>query len=377
MKIAVVMDSFKGSMTSLEAGQAVKQGICRVQPQAEVVVKPIADGGEGTVEALVCGRQGRLREVQVSGPLGSPVKSSYGILPDTRTAVIEMSAAAGLPLVPAADRNPMYTTTRGVGEMILDAIEQGCRRFIIGIGGSATNDGGVGMLQALGFDFLDACGEAILPGAQGLEKLCRIGCSHVLPQLSECSFRVACDVTNPLCGPMGCSAVYGPQKGATPESIRQMDRWLGCYAQLAKEIFPQADPEAAGSGAAGGMGFALCTFLRAQLVPGIQLVMEEMGAEQLFAQSDLVITGEGRLDGQTMMGKVPVGVAALAKKYHKPVVALAGSLSPEAAACNAQGIDAFFPILREIVTLEQAMQTERAMENLILTAEQVFRLWLL
>ena len=375
MKIAVVMDSFKGSMTSLEAGQAVKRGICRVEPQAEVIVKPIADGGEGTVDALVCATQGKLRTVEVSGPMGSPVKSSYGILPGHQTAVIEMSSAAGLPLIPAGERNPMYTTTRGVGEMILDAIEQGCHRFIIGIGGSATNDGGVGMLQALGFDFLDEHGKEILPGAQGLEKLCRIGLSHVPPQLRECSFRVACDVANPLCGPMGCSAVYGPQKGAVPEDIRRMDRWLGHYAQLAKKIFPQADPEEPGSGAAGGMGFALRTFLDAQLVPGIRLVMEEMGAEQLFAQSDLVITGEGRLDGQTMMGKVPMGVATLAKKYHKPVVALAGSLSPEAIACNEQGIDAFFPILREIVTLEQAMQKERAMENLMLTAEQVFRLW--
>ena len=375
MKIAVVMDSFKGSMTSLEAGEAVKNGIKRAAPDAEVVVKPIADGGEGTVDALVCGMNGSYRQLRVTGPLGEKVDCTYGILPDEQTAVMEMSAAAGLPLIPPSSRNPLYTTTRGVGEMILDAIEQGCRRFIIGIGGSATNDGGVGMLQALGFDFLDRDGNAIRSGAQGLQELVRIDNAHVLPQLKECSFRIACDVSNPLCGENGCSAVYGPQKGATSESIERMDRWLNHYAQLAKQLYPQADAEKPGTGAAGGMGFAFLTFLNAQLIPGIQLVMEEMGAEQLFQQSDLVITGEGRLDGQTMMGKVPVGVAALAKKHHKPVVALAGCTSREATACNGQGIDAFFPILREVVTLEQAMQKEQAMENLMLTAEQVLRLW--
>lgn len=375
MKIAVVMDSFKGSMTSLEAGEAVKNGIKRAAPDAEVVVKPIADGGEGTVDALVCGMNGSYRQLRVTGPLGEKVDCTYGILPDEQTAVMEMSAAAGLPLVPPSSRNPLYTTTRGVGEMILDAIEQGCRRFIIGIGGSATNDGGVGMLQALGFDFLDRDGNAIRSGAQGLQELVCIDNAHLLPQLKECSFRIACDVSNPLCGENGCSAVYGPQKGATSESIEWMDRWLNRYAQLAKQLYPQADAEKPGTGAAGGMGFAFLTFLNAQLIPGIQLVMEEMGAEQLFQQSDLVITGEGRLDGQTMMGKVPVGVAALAKKHHKPVVALAGSTSREATACNGQGIDAFFPILREVVTLEQAMQKEQAMENLMLTAEQVLRLW--
>lgn len=233
MKIVVAMDSFKGSLSSGQAGQAVRAGVLRAIPSAEVTVRPLADGGEGTVEALVSGLGGRLRRVTVTGPLGAPVDCAYGILPDGRTAVVEMSGAAGLTLVDPARRDPLHATTRGVGEVLRDAMDQGCRRFIVGIGGSATNDGGAGMLQALGYAFLDERGRPIAPGAAGLAELHTISAAHVLPELAECRFRIACDVTNPLCGPQGCSAVYGPQKGATPAMIGRMDGWLEGYAALA------------------------------------------------------------------------------------------------------------------------------------------------
>ena len=374
MKIAVVMDSFKGSISSLEAGHAVKKGILKADPDAQVEVLPIADGGEGTMEALVLAKQGRYRTLQVSGPLGETIICRYGLI-DGQTAVIEMAQAAGLPLVPVSKRNPMNTTTRGVGEMIADAIKLGCRNFIIGIGGSATNDGGVGMLEALGFKFLDQQGNETPMGAKGLELLSEIQLQNQLPQLKECRFRVACDVSNTLCGENGCSVIYGPQKGADQREIAQMDQFLKQYADLAKNKIPDADETAPGSGAAGGMGFAFRTFLNATLEPGIQIVMDELNMEELFKSSDLIITGEGRLDGQSLMGKVPIGVANLAKKYHKPVVALAGSVTKEAGNSNTCGIDAFFPIVRECITLEKAMEKETAKDNLALTAEQVIRLW--
>lgn len=375
MKIVTAIDSFKGSMTSIEAGMAAAEGIHRVDPEAEVFVRPLADGGEGTVEALVAGMGGILQHVQVTGPLGTPVTCEYGIIESTHTAVIEMAGAAGITLVPDELRNPLNTTTYGVGEVIKDAIGKGCRRFIVGIGGSATNDGGVGMLQALGYGFLNKAGQPIAFGAKGLEELVSITDTYVLPELAECEFRVACDVTNPLCGEQGASAIYGPQKGATPSMIMQMDRWLADYAALAKEHFPKANPVQAGTGAAGGLGFAFLTFTNAVLESGIKIVLEETQLEEYVKDADLVITGEGRMDGQTAMGKCPVGVARLAKKYGAKVVAFAGSVTPDARACNAEGIDAFFPILRGIVTLEEAMRNDAARRNLADTAEQVYRLW--
>lgn len=375
MKAVIAMDSFKGSLTSMEAGNAVMEGICRADASAQVTVRPLADGGEGTVEALAEGMGGRLQEVTVTGPLGSPVSCTYGIAGDRSTAILEMSGAAGITLVPPDMRNPLYTTTYGVGEVIRDAVLKGCRRFIVGIGGSATNDGGVGMLQALGFEFLDREGGQVPQGAQGLKMLSAIRSENALPQLADCTFRVACDVTNVLCGKQGCSAVYGPQKGATPAMIREMDRWLADYAALAQKSFPHADPDRAGSGAAGGLGFAFGTFLHAALEPGAQIVLEETGLEAYVKEADIVITGEGCLDAQTAMGKAPAGVAGLAKKHKKPVIAFAGSVAADAAAVNRCGIDAFFPILRRIETLKEAMQPENAKANLADTAEQVFRLW--
>ena len=374
MNVVIAVDSFKGSLSSLQAGEAVRCGILRVFPDADVSVQPLADGGEGTVEALTLGMGGRFQTVFVTGPLGETVPAQYGILSDGRTAVLEMSAAAGITLVPDSLRNPLRTTTFGVGEMIRDATEKGCRHFLVGIGGSATNDGGIGMLQALGFGFLNKSGEQVPFGAEGLEQLFQIRTDQVIPALKECSFRVACDVNNPLCGERGASAVYGPQKGADPEMIRKMDSWLSQYAALAARSFPQADPCIPGTGAAGGLGFAFLTFTDAVLQSGIRIVLEETHLEDKIRQADLVITGEGRLDAQTVMGKAPVGVAELAKKYQKPVLAFAGSVTPDAVACNQHGIDAFFPVLRSVVSLPEAMDPENAARNLSDTAEQVFRL---
>ena len=373
MKVVIAIDSFKGSLSSLEAGEAAKRGILKSDPKAQVRVRPLADGGEGTVEALVQGMEGRICKVMVTGPLGNPIEAEYGIV-GGNTAVIEMSAAAGITLVPDKMRNPLYTTTYGVGEMIKDAIKKGCRRFLVGIGGSATNDGGIGMLQALGYGFLDQEGNEVPLGARGLERLAVIEKKKVLPELEDCEFRIACDVVNPLCGSQGSSAVYGPQKGADAEMIHKMDKWMEAYAELAGKSFPQADPKKPGTGAAGGLGFAFLTFTNSVLESGIQIILEETGLEEYVKEADVVVTGEGRLDGQTAMGKAPVGVAGLAKKYGKTVIAFAGSVTRDAVKCNEKGIDAFFPVIREISTLEEAMDPETAGQNLEDTAEQVFRL---
>ncbi len=378
MKIIVAMDSFKGSLTSLPAGEAVKEGITNAMSDAKVCIRPLADGGEGTVEALVSGRNGTLEHLQVTGPLGAPIPCTYGIMEngikDGKTAVMEMSAAAGLTLVDRKDRNPLHTTTYGVGEIITDAIAKGCRRFLVGIGGSATNDGGAGMLQALGFGLLDKNGKQIPPGAKGLKELVTITDTSVIPGLEECTFRIACDVTNPLCGADGCSAVFGPQKGATPAMISQMDEWLAHFSALTMKKYPHADAAQAGAGAAGGLGFAFLSYTHAVLESGIRIVLEETGLEEDIRTADLVVTGEGRLDGQTIFGKAPVGVAQLAKKHGKKVLAFSGCVTEDAAVCNGHGIDAFFPILRSAQPLQDAMQPEQAKQNLRAASEQVFRL---
>lgn len=375
MKAVIAIDSLKGSLSSIEAGQAIAEGIKKADAKAEVVIRPLADGGEGTVEALVCGMNGTLQHVKVTGPLGEPVVCEYGIIDETKTAVIEMSGAAGITLVPDTKKNPLYTTTYGVGEVIRDAIEKGCRRFIVGIGGSATNDGGIGMLQALGYGFINKDGQQVPFGAIGLRELETITDTYVLPELAECEFKIACDVTNPLCGENGCSAVYGPQKGANPSMIMEMDKWLRYYAALAREKFPKANLNEPGTGAAGGLGFAFLTFTNAVLESGIKIVLEETKLESYVKEADVVVTGEGRLDFQTAMGKAPVGVAGLAKKFDIPVLAFAGSVTKDATECNKNGIDAFFPILRGISTLEEAMKPENAKQNLTDTAEQAFRLF--
>ena len=374
MKVVVAIDSLKGSLTSLEAGEAIQEGILRAISDAEVIVRPLADGGEGTVEALTRGMNGRYEKITVTDPLGRPTDAVYGILEDSHTAIIEMSAAAGITLIDAKDRNPMNTTTYGVGEMIKDAIGKGCRHFFIGIGGSATNDGGIGMLQALGYGMLDTEGKQVSFGAKGLAELVSITDEDVLPELKKCTFQIACDVKNPLCGEKGCSAVFGPQKGATPDMITQMDRWLGKYALLTANRYKKADSQYPGTGAAGGMGFAFLSYMNAELRSGVQIVLEETKLEEYIRNADIVVTGEGCLDGQSVMGKAPIGVAALAKEHHKKVIAFAGCVTEDAKVCNQNGIDAFFPILRNVVTREEAMQAENARRNMMDTAEQVFRL---
>ena len=375
MNIVIAIDSFKGSLTSLDAGMAAAEGIVRAIPDAKISVRPIADGGEGTVEALCLGLGGIKMAIDVTGPLGEKVKAEYGLIPKTKTAIIEMSAASGITLVSDDKRNPLNTTSYGVGELIADAIKRGCRSFIIGIGGSATNDGGIGMLQALGFDILDKDGKNVSFGAKGLEEIKTISTENVIPELSECSFSIACDVTNPLCGENGCSVVFGPQKGADEAEISNMDKWLSDYADLTKTIFPNADKNAKGAGAAGGLGFAFMTFLNGQLKGGIDLILRETRLEEYIKTADIVVTGEGRLDSQTVMGKAPSGVASIAKKYGKKVIAFSGCVTKDAHICNEHGIDAYFPIVRGACSLEEAMNPDNAFENMSDTAEQVFRLF--
>ena len=372
MKAVIAMDSFKGSISSIEAGNAVAEGIRRVFPDADTIIKPVADGGEGTVESLVSGLNGRLCEAEVSDPLGRKITARYGILPNN-TAVIEMAAASGLTLLSENERDPMLTTTYGTGELILSAIRNGCRDFIIGIGGSATNDGGIGCLQALGFGMLDSKGRQVGLGAKGLSQLEKITDTNVIHELKECSFKVACDVTNPLCGENGCSAVFASQKGAKVEMIPVMDGYLRNYAELTKKYNTTASPDTPGAGAAGGLGFALMYYLNAGFESGIELIMRETQLEDAVKNADVVITGEGCLDSQTAMGKAPVGIAKIAKKYGKPVIAFSGAVKIGAELCNQNGIDAYFPILRQVSTLEEAMDKTTAYRNLADTTEQVFR----
>jgi glycerate kinase len=373
MKIIIAMDSFKGSLGSKDAGNAVASGIESTKQNHECIVFPMADGGEGTTEALTACMNGEMHLVTVSDPLGRPMQAGFGYLPESRTAIMEMASCAGLPLLKEKERNPLYTTTYGVGEMIKAAIKMGARHFIMGIGGSATNDGGVGMLEALGYSFQDADGNPIRRGAIGLKDLARIDTTYVLPILSDCDFRVACDVSNPLCGKRGASFVFGPQKGADDMSIHEMDGWLSHYAELAKELDDHVNPEMPGAGAAGGLGFAFQAFLQSKLESGIKIVLEATKFEEAIKDADLIITGEGCLDGQTARGKVPYGIAKVAKAYNIPVVAIAGSIKGDGEGCHEYGIDAFFPILPKPMSLKDAMNPEKAKIHLATTAAEVIR----
>lgn len=364
MRYLIAMDSFKGSLTSLQAGAAVQEAIGLSDANAQVTLRPLADGGEGTVDAVSAGLGGEIVELSVCGPLQEPILAKYCILPDRKTAVIEMAAAAGLPLVPPEKRDPLETTTYGVGELIKDAILRGCRHFLIGIGGSATNDDGFGMLQALGYEFLNSNENLIPLGAKGLADLTQIRTELVMPELSECTFRIACDVTNPLCGKNGCSAVFGPQKGATPTAIVDMDRWLKSYAAIAAKVSDRANAQHPGAGAAGGLGFAFLSFTNATLESGVKIILEETNLERYIENTDIVITGEGRLDGQTVMGKAPIGVAKLAKKHGKKVLAFAGCLGEGVENCLNHGIDAYFSISPEDMPLQEAMKPDIAYGNL-------------
>ena len=373
MKIVIAIDSLKGSLSSMEAGHAIEQGIRNVLPETKVLVKPLADGGEGTTEALVEGLGGDMVQVQVHGPLETPVNAAYGVIRESNTAIMEMAAAAGIILV-GKDKRPLDATTYGVGEMIRDAITRGCREFIIGIGGSATNDGGIGMLTALGYEFLDAEGKPAGIGAGALYKVAKICDDKAMPELKDCHFRIACDVTNPLCGENGSTYIYGPQKGVTVELRDELDHAMDAYAQVVKAYNGTDYAKTPGAGAAGGLGFAFLSFLSGELLPGIELVLNAVEMDKAMEGADLVFTGEGRLDYQTAMGKAPVGIAKMAKKHGAKVIALAGAVIEGAQECNEQGIDAYFPILRQVVTLDEAMDPATARKNMVETTEQVMRL---
>lgn len=383
MKVVIAIDSFKGSMSSMEAGRAAKagierargaDGIDRARGADRIVVKPLADGGEGTTEALVEGLGGEYVTVWVTGPLGEKTEARYGILGDKRTAVLEMAGASGIILIKREELDPPRATTYGVGEMILDAVGRGCRELIIGIGGSATSDGGAGMLQALGYEFLDSDGNSIRPGIRDLDRIVSITAKHVPEVLKACHFRIACDVKNPLCGENGAVYVFGPQKGVKEEEKQNFDEKMKHFADKTQEFTGADHRMAEGAGAAGGLGFAFLSYLpNAELRSGIDIVLDAIQLEQEVKDADIVITGEGRLDFQTAMGKVPVGVARLAKKHGAKVLAFAGGVTKDAGECNAAGIDAFFPIVRGVTTLDEAMVPENARENMTLSVEQVFR----
>ncbi|MCF0112015.1 MAG: glycerate kinase [Erysipelotrichaceae bacterium] len=369
MKYIVAMDSFKGSLSSMEAGNAVKKGILTVDPDAAVVVKPLADGGEGTMEALREGLGGTIVSLHAHGPLREVRNTQYTVLPD-RTVVMEMAKIAGLPLVPEEKRNPLYTSTYGLGELIADAVNKGYRNFIIGIGGSATNDGGMGMLQALGYRFSDKEGNDAGWGAQALEKVHHIEDYHS-SLLDECTFLVACDVDNPLCGINGATYVFGPQKGLQKAQLATTDEWMNRYADICSSFTDTDYKNMPGSGAAGGLGYAFLTFLHAKLQPGISLVLDAIGLQNELADADCVMTGEGKLDGQTAYGKAPVGVAKLAKQYGCKVLAIAGSIGWGAEEVLHQGIDAYYGCMPEDCSLQEAMKPENAKKNITDTVVRV------
>ena len=369
MKIVIAPDSYKESLSALDVATAIEQGFREIFPQAEYIKLPVADGGEGTVEAMVAATQGRIVEVAVTGPLGTQVEGFYGLSGDEQSAFIEMAAASGLELVLPEQRNPLITTSWGTGELIRHALDAGVKHIIIGIGGSATNDGGAGMVQALGAKLLDSEGNALGQGGGALETLARIDISELDRRLHDCRIEVACDVTNPLTGKEGATAIFGPQKGATPEMITRLDAALAHYAALIKRDLDLDVLDLAGGGAAGGMGAALFAFCGAELRQGIEIVTDALHLDRYVAEADLVITGEGRIDSQTVHGKVPVGVAKVAKRYNKPVIGIAGSLTADVGVVHEHGIDAVFSVIYGICTLDDALKN--AAENVRMTARNV------
>ena len=355
MKVVIAPDSYKGCLSALEVAKAMERGVLSVFPSAEVRKIPIADGGEGTVAALVTATNGQLRQTEVTDPLGNKIIAHWGVLGDGRTAVIEMAAASGLPLVPKEKRDPRVTTTYGTGELIKAALADGLAKIIIGIGGSATNDGGTGMARALGVRFLDAAGQEVAAGGGSLAEICQIDTTGLDPRLKNTEIVVACDVDNPLCGTRGASAVFGPQKGATPEMVQQLDAGLAKYASCARQATGRDVAEKAGAGAAGGLGAGLMFFTPAQLKPGVEIVLDAVGFSDIVRDADFVITGEGRTDFQTAFGKAPVGVAKVAKTHGVPVFCISGGLGEGADDVLAQGIDAVMSICDRPLSLEECM----------------------
>lgn len=372
MRVLVAIDSFKGCLSSLEAGNAIKEGI---KEFCDVVVKPVADGGEGSVEALNDALSAELIEVTTKDPLRKDIVAKYAL--SKGLAVLEMASSSGLTLLNKDERNPLNTDTFGFGIMIADAIKKGARKFIIGIGGSATNDAGMGMLNALGFEFLDKDDKILNPNGKNLINVAKISTKNSIKELEECEFLIACDVDNPLFGKNGAAHIYAPQKGADVDMVNFLDEGLKSFSGVVKNLFKKDHSMISGVGAAGGLGFAFVSFLNATLKPGIEIISDEIKLEDEIKNADLIITGEGKMDLQSSMGKTPTGIAKLAKRYNKPVVALAGSVSSTASECNKHGIDAFFSIQNEPIPLDIAMQKSVASENLKRVSEQVVRLFLL
>jgi len=359
MKIVIAPQGFKGNLTALEVAQAIEKGIKRVVPDATTTIKPMADGGEGTVQALVDATGGEIMVTEVTDPLQGRVNAHWGILNDKVTAVIELASASGLPLVPPEKRNPLVTTTYGTGELIRAALDRGCRKLIIGIGGSATNDGGAGMAQALGAKLLDAKGEELAFGGAALAGLEHIDVSNLDSRLADFEVTLASDVNNPLCGPRGASAIYGPQKGATPAMVKQLDAALAHYADVIKKDLSIDSRDVPGAGAAGGLGLGLMVFLKAKTIPGIDVVIKATNLVDALKDADLVFTAEGRIDRQSAMGKVPTGVALKAKEFGSPVIALAGEVADDYRVVFEQGIDAVLSIAPGPISLEQSMADAR------------------
>jgi glycerate kinase len=369
MKIVIAPDSYKESLSAQQVATQIELGFREIFPDAHYVKLPVADGGEGTVEAMVAATKGKIIELDVTGPLGETVSAFYGLSGDESCAFIEMAAASGLELVPAAQRDPLITTSYGTGELIRNALDKGVEHFIIGIGGSATNDGGAGMVQALGAQLLDTDGQQIGYGGGQLSALARIDMSQFDSRIKHCRFEVACDVTNPLLGEEGASAIFGPQKGATPELVKQLDSALAHYAGVIRRDLDKDVLTIAGGGAAGGMGVALHAFCQAELRRGIEIVTEALGLDALVKDATLVITGEGRIDSQSIHGKVPIGVAQVAKRYNKPVIGIAGSLTKDVGIVHQHGLDAVFSVIYSICTLEEAL--DNAAENVRLSARNI------
>jgi glycerate kinase len=361
MKIVVVPNSFKGSLTAVEVSEAIEQGIREIFPEAEVIKIPMADGGDGTVECLVNATGGEILKEKVIGPLGDEVLAFYGILGDRKTAIIEMAAASGLTLVPENKRNPLITTTYGTGQLIKAVLNQGCRKMIIGIGGSATNDGGAGMAQALGVKLLDQEGKEVGFGGGELKKIVKIDISCMNNRLSDTKVLVASDVNNPLCGPQGASKIYGPQKGATPEVIKELDKSLAFFAELIKRDLNKDIKDIPGAGAAGGLGAGLMAFLNAELRSGIEIIIEIVKIEQIIRESDLLITGEGRIDAQSVFGKVPFGLGKMAKKYNVPVIAIVGEIGEGFSQIYEYGINSIMSIISKAISIDEAMQMSKSL----------------
>ena len=374
MKVAAAIDSFKGSMTSLEVAAAFEKGVKKVYKDAEFIKIPLADGGEGTVKALIDNLDGKMVNIKVKDPLMRDIDSFYGISGDGKTAVIEMAAASGLPLLSPDERNPLKATTFGTGELIKDALEKGCREFIIGIGGSATNDAGTGMLSALGYIFLDENGNELEPNGENLINIKSFKDDKVMKEVSEAKFLIACDVDNPFYGTNGAAHVYGKQKGATGDIIKILDDGMRNFSNVIEKIKKTDISNISGSGAAGGLGGAFTAFFNSELKPGIDIITEKIELENKINSSDYVITGEGRIDFQSAMGKTPSGVAKLAKKYGIPVIAIGGSVDDEIGNIYDCGITAAFSILDSPMTLGEAMDTKNAQRLVEKTAEQIFRL---